>query len=78
VELHLMQILSIIREELATVSELPFDFTDELTVPGNTEGMRKEMEKELRRFQRAVEKLVPEKRRRELGFAENNDKSKGG
>lgn len=68
VELCLVKALALIREELATLRDLPFDFEYELVVPGNADGLRKETEVELQKFQRALEKLVPAERRLELGF----------
>lgn len=68
VELCLVKALALIRGELATLRGLPFDVEGELALPGNTDGMRKETEVELRKFQRALEKLVPAERRLELGF----------
>ena len=68
VELCLVKALALIRKELATVYGLPVDFEYEISLPGNTDGMRKETEMELRKFQRALEKMIPAERRLELGF----------
>ena len=68
VEVWLVQALAMIREELATLHGLPVDFEYEISLPGNTDGMRKETEMELRKFQRALEKMIPAERRLELGF----------
>ena len=76
VELCLVKALALLHEELATLHGLPFTFENELSAPGNTGGLRKETEAELRKFQRALEKMMPVERRRELGLDGSDTKFK--
>ena len=68
VELCLVKALALIREELETLDSLPPDWEQERMLPGNTDGLRKETEMELSKLQRRIEKMLPAKRRLELGF----------
>jgi len=68
VELCLVKALALIREELETLDSLPPDWEQERILPGNTDGLRKESELELRKLQRRIERMLPAKRRLELGF----------
>jgi len=67
VELCLVKALGIIREELETLAVMPVETDQELMLPGNALGMRQDTEKELEKFQRALEKLVSAERRSDLG-----------
>jgi hypothetical protein len=45
-----------------------FDPETELTVPGNDKAVQEQAAKEFRRLQKTLEKILPEKRRKELGL----------
>ncbi len=44
-----------------------------LCLPGNDSGLTKHAEKELLKYKRGIEKLLPEKARKELGINEATD-----
>jgi hypothetical protein len=69
VELHLACAYESIEAGLRKLSELKAnpDNENELCVPGNDLGMTKDAQTELRKFKRGIQKLLPEKARKELG-----------
>jgi len=71
-EICMAQILEFVSDELATLRDLPPDIEHELAVPGNGDGLRKETETELLRIRRGIERLLPMRRRRELGMIEGD------
>ncbi len=71
VEIHLARAFEAVQRGLEILAELKRnpDVTTELCLPGNDLGMTKDAEKELLKFKRGIEKLLPEEARRELGTA---------
>ena len=47
---------------------LPFDPKLATILPGNEKTRREQAEKEFRRFEKMLERILPEKRRKELGL----------
>jgi tetratricopeptide (TPR) repeat protein len=70
IELCLAHALGIVREELTTLSDLPIPTENDLALPGNDKSIRHDTEAALKKWQRAIEKLLPEKRWQELGISE--------
>ena len=69
VQSHLANALHAATRELQLLSELKEnpDKESELIVPGNDLALTRDAEKELVKFKRRIEKLLPEKARKELG-----------
>ena len=70
VKIHLARALESIEiglRKLAELKENP-NVETELCVPGNDLGLTTQAEKELLKFRRGIEKLLPEKARKELGM----------
>jgi len=70
VEIHLARAWEAVRHGLVALDHLKKhpDQETALTVPGNDEGMTLDAERNLMRFQRGIEKLLPEMKRRKLGI----------
>jgi hypothetical protein len=67
VQLCIVSALNIIRDELKTARELDLTGETEISLPGNEKGLRQDTEKELLQLKQALEKIVPKRRRKELG-----------
>jgi len=69
VQIHLAKALQSVERGLQLLAELKKnpDTENELCVPGNDLGMTKDAEKELLKYKSGIEKLLPEKARKELG-----------
>jgi len=68
VQLCIVSALNIIRDELKTARELELNGEIEISQPGLEKGLRQDTEKELLKLKQALEKIVPKRRRKELGF----------
>jgi len=67
VQIHLARAFEAIDNGLKALAELKRNPEPSLCLPGNDEGLTRDAEKELLRFKRRIEKLLPEKARKELG-----------
>jgi hypothetical protein len=77
VKIHLARAFEAIESGLKALAELKRNPELSLCLPGNDLGMTQQAEKELLKFRRGIEKLLPTERRKELGIqAENNLDSK--
>ena len=74
VSIHLARALDAIRQGLKALDHLKKcpDSEHALVLPGNDEGLTLDAEKALLKFKRGIEKLLPEKRRRELGLMDTD------
>lgn len=70
VEVHAIRSLLALRDGFQRAKQFSqdFDLEMELKLPGNNKGMQEDAAKEFRRLQRILEKIVPEKRQKELGL----------
>ena len=70
VEIHVARALLEVRRGLDEVEEFitHYDPQTELMVPGNDRAVQDQAAKEFRRLQKILERIVPEKRQKELGF----------
>jgi len=68
VHLCIVSALNIIRDELKTARELELNGETEISLPGLEKGLRQDTEKELLKLKQALEKIVPKRRRKDLGF----------
>lgn len=73
IELHMGYIVMLIEQELAYLRKLGPDFESELIAPGNTDSLRRGLERELHKLQKTFEKLLSAHRRAELGMNENEN-----
>jgi hypothetical protein len=75
VELHLARAVEAVRQGLQFLSQLKEhpNTENDLCLPGNDLGMTREAEKELLRFQRGVDKLLPRESRKDLGMGVTAD-----
>jgi hypothetical protein len=71
VEIHAARALKAIRRGFDKIEAFSkqFDPKTELMLPGNARTILKQAEKEFRKLQKILERIVPEKRQRELGVA---------
>ena len=70
VEIHAARALRVVQQGFQRIEAFSkkFDPQVELTVPGNEKALLDDAAKELRRLQKMLERIVPEKRQRELGI----------
>jgi hypothetical protein len=70
VQIHLARALESIERGLQLLSELKKNpnIENRLSLPENDEGLTREAEKELLKFKRGIEKLLPGKARKDLGI----------
>jgi hypothetical protein len=70
VQIHLARALESIERGLHLLSELRKNpnIENRLSLPENDEGLTRDAEKELLKFKRGIEKLLPEKTRKQLGM----------
>ncbi len=75
IEIYMADAAHLIETELAALRELPADFESELILPGNTEGLRRDIEQDLLKLQKAFQKLLPPARRAELGMIDTENEN---
>ena len=68
VKIHLARAFEAIESGLKALAELQRNPEPSLCLPGNDLRMTKEAEKELLKFKRGIDKLLPEKARKQLGI----------
>jgi hypothetical protein len=70
VKIHLAGAFEAVERGLLRLAELKKNPNNdnELVLPGNDEGLTRDAEKELLKFKRGIEKLLPEEARKELGI----------
>jgi len=75
VDIHLARALDAAQNGLEALDQLKkySDPEDALSLPGNDQGMTLDAEKSLLKFKPGIERLLPEKRRRELGLIDTAD-----
>ncbi|HEY1719395.1 MAG TPA: hypothetical protein VGH42_14040 [Verrucomicrobiae bacterium] len=70
VEIHAFHALLAINNGLTLVKKFNCDFEPEMemTLPGNDKKIQQQTEKQFRKWRKILEKVVPEKRQKELGL----------